>query len=99
MRYDQAIQLFLDNSEQSDWTQVSNESGDGGFTCVCNKDVALTMSVTVVWKSQKPAAAFQIRYGTTTLFWFELPLVSSNDLEMILAAALPQIASRLAKGA
>jgi hypothetical protein len=99
MTYDEAIQLFLGNCQHSAWTQVFNESGDGGFTSVCNQDIALTVSVNVIWKGRKPASSFQVRYGTTTLFWFEIPVVSSNDLETIFAAALPQIRSRLEKGA
>jgi hypothetical protein len=91
------IQLLLEkNQAPSDWKQIDNEDRDGGSTSYCLEDVLLTISFSVVWRAGKPFASYQFKYVTTTIAWFELPLISADELppiEKILTEAMGQMSA------
>jgi hypothetical protein len=55
MKLSDIVQLLRQNGSPSDWMQVNNENGDGGYTMVCLADVLLQITLNVVWKGGKPA--------------------------------------------
>ena len=95
------ILLLIKNSQSpQDWVQVDNESGDGGYTTFCVKDVLLCLSLNLVWKANKPFTRLQVTYGSTIISWGDLPVVSSENLPdsaQIIAAAGKQLSGHLAR--
>jgi hypothetical protein len=96
LKYSDILLLLKTNQAPSDWKQIDNEDRDGGSTSYCLEDVLLTISFSVVWRVGKPFASYQFKYATTILGWFELPLISANELppvERILTEAMAQMSA------
>jgi len=96
LKYSDILLLLKKNQAASDWNQIDNEAGDGGSTSYCLEDVLLTISFSVVWKLGKPLGRYQFRYVTTTIAWFELPLISANELPPIEKILTEAVAHMLA---
>jgi hypothetical protein len=97
VRYSDILLLLAKNQSATDWVQINNENLDGGSTSFCKEDVFLTISFSVIWKKAEPFASYQLRYGSTTFEWFELPVVSANELPSfaeLLAVATKHVTNR-----
>jgi hypothetical protein len=95
MKLSDIIQLVKEDRSPGDWLRVNNESGDGGFTMVCVRNVMLCICVNLVWVEDKPFTRIQISYGSVILTWGDLPVLSSEviqDHEKIWANAQKQLA-------
>jgi hypothetical protein len=80
MTYADVVKLLTANQSPSDWIRINNEDRDGGNTSFCIADVFLTITFGVVWIAAKPVASYQIKYGSTLIAWFEIPIGAVSEL-------------------
>jgi hypothetical protein len=95
MRFSSIMEILQRNQSATDWVRVDNENGDGGNIAFCVEDVSLCVKFGLRWKQNNPFASYQITYASTVLSWFELPLVSTDQVPNH-ADVLTEVERRLA---
>jgi hypothetical protein len=80
MRLSDIMKLLEQNSSPSNWVKVNDEIEDGGNVCFCVEDVNLLISFRTVWKSGKLFMNFRLNYGVVVILWFDLPVLSLDQV-------------------
>jgi hypothetical protein len=72
------VNLLKSHQDPAEWRLV-NDPDARETTAYYVEDVFLCIKFKVIWAQRKPWSRITISYSTTTITWFDLPIVSADN--------------------